>query len=110
MRRLPGPDGVELMLQMTAFRIEIIAVAADRHSHALRVPAGWKFAIGACANLLHGAIQFLRASGDLATFLFVTRFSLGLAVGFETAPLVEEIGSASCRERVCQYVRISGGA
>src|SRR3546814_3470899 len=45
MLRLCGPKAIELMLQMAALGIEIIAFAAERHPHALCFAACQKLAI-----------------------------------------------------------------
>src|SRR3546814_18232956 len=64
------------------------------------------FSVGGVVNLSHGAFYALGAyvSVEISRVLgFVPAIVLSpVAVG-----LIGEIGSASCRERVCQYVELS---
>src|SRR3546814_11808737 len=62
------------------------------------------FASGIAVNLLgHGHPRLVKAIADQAATLMHTSNLYGMPLGEKFAPRLE-IGRASCRERVCQYV------
>src|SRR3546814_19149164 len=99
-------DGVQLAAYVT--------VPADADGNAIDTPlpvvlvqTSYNGAAGSVVSAIGGADPYITAHGYVTVTVDVR--GNGQSQG-EWEAFGEEIGRAACRERVCQYVEMSGGA
>ena len=94
-------DGLKITLKK---RIPIAAGLGGGSSDAAATLQGLQILSG--GSLPHGRLVDIakKLGADVAFFLSQVPWALGTGRGDKIQPLLMQIGRASCRERVCQYV------